>query len=257
LGGGAAYYRQANTDYIVGKVRKNINDDPIICVTEGTSGSGEPSWGSPNRGGNVDDGTVVWEYLFGHLHDGRDLPHCGTKILLTGAEDVTGNLPITNQVEHLHSGAGGQFAKIHPYSHILNVSESEFNAVFSNSQFTTEQTITIRYRLHQTIESAKPDVIWLSCGGFSATSNGYYFLDDNAPIPTAIRPYVDLSIPVVVIDNGVEYLGGLNLFANGDLGFGILTVSSPRIKTAILDQTAFTNSGAKGFKAFSLQYTNK
>ncbi|MBN1130282.1 MAG: hypothetical protein JXA71_14920 [Chitinispirillaceae bacterium] len=251
FGGGAATW-QASTAYAAGDVIELSGGEMLRCTIGGTSGSSEPGVPGALRA-TVADGSVTWELFGGHLHDEKAFDGSAPKVLLTGAAEVTGTLPVANQVDHTHDGS--QRAKIHQYNHIDGVTEGDISLVFPNTQFTTEQTIAARYRRHQALESGKPDVIWLSIKRFTATSNGTGFGTSAQPLPTTIRPPDDIKIPCIIIDNGNELMGAIHISAAGNVAFTLAGSVSGDANSNIHVANIFTASGTKGIPNLEILYT--
>lgn len=250
----------ATTVTAAGKIIFVTGNKAMRAIVGGTTDSSEPSWPSTIRG-TVTDGTVTWEYFGGHQHDGLAIDGSSSKVLLTGAAEVSGTLPVANQDEHYHSADSGQFGKINPITHILGATSGVFSLVFPNTVFSTEQTVSVFWRKDTNILSGTgyPSVVTLSVSALLATSNATTFAASGTPLYESgvrdLRPLADLAIPILVQNVTNLSSGILILESDGSVALNLLCTDSGDAQASIiLHSGLWTNSGNKGFPAFTVQY---
>lgn len=96
-GGGDAAAWPAGTVVAAGQIIEDGNGNCWRCITSGVTGGSAPTWpGAPTVRQQVTDGGAVWEHYQGMLCDGRDVDGSQPQVLLTGAAEVTGQLPLAN-----------------------------------------------------------------------------------------------------------------------------------------------------------------
>jgi hypothetical protein len=109
-GGGDAAAWSAGTVAELGQLIEDGNGNCWRCITSGLTGGSAPSWpGAPTVRQQVTDGGAVWEHYQGMLCDGRDADGSQPKVLLTGAAEVAGQLPLAN-LASLHALARNHIA---------------------------------------------------------------------------------------------------------------------------------------------------
>jgi hypothetical protein len=254
FGFGTGTIWQSNTEYEAGDVLRTVAGEILRALNNGTSGSVEPTAPGTLRG-TVTDNDIVWELFGGHLHDGGSRDGSAPKVLLTSAAEVsgtlpvanqvehvhsgavgqfakiglgaainvTGQLPVANQVEHVHSGAVGQFAKINPLDHILGENAGYIDLVFSNVYFDTEQTVRCYYRFHYAFVTGAPAIIEVSLPDLSAIAHasGTTFIATGTPF-ASLAPKSNCYIPICVRDNGIFKSGAIEISSAGSFAVCII-----------------------------------
>lgn len=154
---------------------------------------------------------------------------------------------------HVHDGADadGSAPQVNPVAHVSGVTEGEFDMVFPASQFSAQQTVTVRYRKEVSPTASKPAMVTLMLPNFSAAGTASTEMSPNAtPLPAAIRPKTDTFAPMAVINNATEHHGAMRLNADGSIVFEIAYGGGVHQFSA----TSFGTSVTKGFYASILMY---
>lgn len=175
-----------------------------------------------------------------HTHAGVDALGNAAKVNLE--LHVTGVLPAANIGTHEHSGVA--IAKVDPVNHILGAAEGSFVLVFNNDEFTEHQSITVSWK-SEAGTSANPQIVRLTFPNFSAESAGLTMGTTLVvpALPAELRPKDDIYVPVMVKNNGFFAAGVLHISPTGHMEWYLGN-----------DVFGFTNSGNKGFGAFTIQY---
>jgi len=126
------------------------------------------------------------------------------------------------------------------------VSYGNFDVVFPDTQFTTEQTINIKYK-KEVLTGATAVTLFIP--SVIGVSNGATITANGTPIPAAIRPSEDKHIIFPVYST--SSIGKIVVGSAGDLAFYAYTVFGEKN----IEADAFSNTGSKGFHATVIQYT--
>jgi hypothetical protein len=282
FGFGTGTIWQSNTAYEAGDVLRTVAGEILRALNNGTSGSVEPTAPGTLRG-TVTDNDIVWELFGGHLHDGGSRDGSAPKVLLTSAAEVSGTLPVANQVEHVHSGAVGQFAKvdlgaainvtgqlpvanqvehvhsgavgqfgkINPLDHILGENAGYIDLVFSNAYFDTEQTVRCYYRFHYAFVTGAPAIIEVSLPNFfaQAHASGTSFIATGNPF-SSLAPKTSLYSPIIVVDNGLFKNGSIVITSFGAVYLNLINLTTGE---AVSDEWT-AGSVNKGFSGSCFSY---
>ncbi|HSW68026.1 MAG TPA: hypothetical protein VLH16_05570 [Bacteroidales bacterium] len=259
FGFGAKDSWAATTAYVGGDIIKLSGDEILRCIVAGTSSSSEPTAPGTLRG-TVVDGTVTWELFGGHLHDDKLFDGSCPKVLLTGSAEVTGTLPLANQVEHVHSGEAGQFGKINlddaaevtgllPLANLDHnfgvITEGKFNITWPDTVFTAEVVSECAWRKLVPHDTTLPNIITLIFKYFSGTSNSNALTLPGGTIPEALRPDSSSgneSAFCFISDNTTATFGIVSINSAGTLSF------------TRFDGSSFTSSGQKGVRTAVMIY---
>ena len=201
-------------------------------------------------------GTIVqpaWlNSVFAHNHNAQDDDgHC-PRINLTDAAEVSGVLPVANQVDHVHNGI--ERNKINPDSHILNCYPGMFSASFVG--FTTSIQVALSYRINEYnpyTDPRFPKVVEVYIPEIYGVSNSTQFYASGA-IPANIRPAISGatgSCFVSVVNGGSVRQGVIHFNWDGSITLSICQVSGSEIA---YNSSGWAATGAKGIYATCIKY---
>jgi hypothetical protein len=202
---------------------------------------------------NFGIGTVVepgWlNSVYAHAHDGENSDGHVAKINLTNASEVSGSLPVANQVDHVHDGT--ERAKVNPDTHLLGITPNQFLATVEGVTGVTQ--ITVSYRKYAnvpitgfpvTVELYLPEVTGLATGSYVQLSIG--------SLPEDIRPSASRCCPLFVWNNSSQTIGMAKIMSNGGISFAPAdTTDSPFLR---FSSTGFSGTNNRGFTASCIKY---
>jgi hypothetical protein len=142
---------------------------------------------------------------------------------------------------------------------LLTDNEDTFDAVFSTSYFTVEQTLPISYRIIKPLAAGSPITVILSYRDLEAAAAGTDMIATGTPIPIAIKPNSDLKIQTMVFNNSVYVSGYILIGTSGSLEFKIavqvVDYFPDNYIAQHITQYEFIEGGNKGVLAATITYS--